>query len=49
VVDADSTLMYELTRTIRELQVMAQSINALAGYLQRQPDSLIRGKVSLGR
>jgi len=48
-VDADSTLMFELTRTIRELQVMAQSINALAGYLQRQPDSLIRGKVSLGR
>jgi paraquat-inducible protein B len=49
VVDADSTLMFELTRTIKELQVMAQSINALAGYLQRQPDSLIRGKVSLGR
>ena len=49
VVDPDSTLMYELTRTIKELQVMAQSINALAGYLQRQPDSLIRGKVSLGR
>jgi len=48
-VDADSTLMYELTKAIRELQVMAQSINALAGYLQRQPDSLIRGKVSLGR
>ncbi|MEJ2233907.1 MAG: MlaD family protein [Syntrophobacterales bacterium] len=49
VVDPDSTLMYELTSTIKELQVMAQSINALAGYLQRQPDSLIRGKVSLGR
>ncbi|MDH3559086.1 MAG: MlaD family protein [Deltaproteobacteria bacterium] len=49
VVDADSTLMYELTSAIKELQVMAQSINALAGYLQRQPDSLIRGKVSLGR
>jgi paraquat-inducible protein B len=49
VVDADSVLMFELTQTIKELQVMAQSINALAGYLQRQPDSLIRGKVSLGR
>jgi paraquat-inducible protein B len=49
VVDADSALMYELTSAIKELQVMAQSINALAGYLQRQPDSLIRGKVSLGR
>jgi paraquat-inducible protein B len=49
VVNPDSTLMYELTRTINELRVMAQSINALVGYLQRQPDSLIRGKVSLGR
>lgn len=49
VVDPDSALMYELTRTIQELRDMAQSINALAGYLQRQPDSLIRGKVSLGR
>jgi paraquat-inducible protein B len=48
VVDPDSTLMYELTRTINELRVMAESINALAGYLQRQPDALIRGKVSLG-
>lgn len=48
-VDTDSDLMFELTTTIKELRVMAQSINALAGYLQRQPDSLIRGKVSLGR
>lgn len=48
VVDPDSTLMFELTRTIRELRDMAQAINSLAGYLQRQPDSLIRGKVSLG-
>jgi len=48
-VDADSTLMFELTRTIKELHDMAQSISALASYLQRQPDSLIRGKVSLGR
>jgi paraquat-inducible protein B len=49
MVDADSVLVFELTQTIKELQVMAQSINALANYLQRQPDSLIRGKVSLGR
>jgi paraquat-inducible protein B len=49
VVDVDSDLMFELTRTISELRDMAQSINSLAGYLQRQPDSLIRGKVSLGR
>jgi paraquat-inducible protein B len=49
VVDPDSTLMYELTRTLQQLKVMADSINALAGYLQRQPDALIRGKVSIGR
>jgi paraquat-inducible protein B len=48
VVDPDSAFMYELTRTIQELRAMAQSINSLAGYLERQPDSLIRGKVSLG-
>jgi paraquat-inducible protein B len=49
VVDPDSTLMYELTRTLKQLKVMAESINSLAGYLQRQPDALIRGKVSMGR
>jgi paraquat-inducible protein B len=49
VVDPDSTLMYELTRTLQQLKVMADSINSLAGYLQRQPDALIRGKVSIGR
>jgi paraquat-inducible protein B len=48
-VDADSVLMFELTRTLNELRVMAQSVNSLAGYLQRQPDSLLRGKVYLGR
>jgi paraquat-inducible protein B len=48
VVDPDSTLMYELIRTLEQLKVMAESINALAGYLQRQPDALIRGKVSSG-
>jgi paraquat-inducible protein B len=47
--EGDSTFMFELTRSIRDLQTMAQSVNALADYLQRQPDSLIRGKVSLGR
>jgi paraquat-inducible protein B len=48
VVNPDSTLVYELTSTLEQLKVMADSINALAGYLQRQPDALIRGKVSLG-
>jgi len=48
VVGVDSAFIYQLNKTVKELQVMAQSINALANYLQRQPDSLIRGKVSLG-
>ncbi len=48
VVGVDSAFIYQLNKTVKELQVMASSINALANYLQRQPDSLIRGKVSLG-
>ena len=44
----DSILMWELERTLKELRVMASSINALANDLQRQPDSLIRGKSRLG-
>jgi paraquat-inducible protein B len=49
VVGADSSLMWELNNTIRELQSMARQVNALVSLLQRQPDSIIRGKVSLGR
>jgi paraquat-inducible protein B len=45
----DSAFMWELNSTIRELQSMARQVNALVGLLQRQPDSIIRGKVSLGR
>jgi len=44
----DSAFMWELNSTIRELQSMARQVNALVGLLQRQPDSIIRGKVSLG-
>lgn len=49
VVGVDSAIMWELNNTIMELQSMARQVNALVGYLQRQPDALIRGKASLGR
>jgi paraquat-inducible protein B len=49
VVGVDSALMWELNNTIRELQSMARQVNALVSLLQRQPDSIIRGKASLGR
>ena len=48
-VGADSNIMWELNRTLVELRNMARQVNALVGLLQRQPDSIIRGKVSLGR
>jgi paraquat-inducible protein B len=49
VVGVDSTIMWELNNTIRELQNMARQVNALVSLLQRQPDSIIRGKASFGR
>ena len=49
VVGADSAVMWELNKTLLELQSMARQVNALVSLLQRQPDSIIRGKVSLGR
>jgi paraquat-inducible protein B len=48
-VGVDSTIMWELNNTLKELQSMARQVNALVSLLQRQPDSIIRGKVSLGR
>ena len=49
VVGVDSAFVWELNNTIRELQSMARQVNALVSLLQRQPDSIIRGKASLGR
>ena len=49
MVGVDSTIMWELNNTIRELQNMARQVNALVSLLQRQPDSIIRGKASFGR
>ena len=48
-VGVDSAIMWELNKTLLELQSMARQVNALVGLLQRQPDSIIRGKTSLGR
>lgn len=48
VVAEDSTLMWELEGTLKKLSAMATSINALAADLQRQPDSIIRGKSRIG-
>ena len=49
VVGVDSAIMWELNNTLLELSSMARQVNALVSLLQRQPDSIIRGKVSLGR
>jgi paraquat-inducible protein B len=39
-----SPLIYELTQTLKELSTAARSLRALADYLDRHPESLIRGK-----
>jgi len=45
-VDGDSRLGYEALRTLRDLSDAARSVKALADYLERHPDALIRGKGS---
>jgi len=49
VVGVDSAIMWELNNTLIELRSLARQVNALVGLLQRQPDSIIRGKASFGR
>jgi paraquat-inducible protein B len=49
VVGEDSPIMWELYNTLLQLQSMARQVNGLVSMLQRQPDSIIRGKSSLGR
>lgn len=44
VIAPDSPLHYELVNTLRELSEAARSINLLAEYLQRNPESLVFGK-----
>jgi paraquat-inducible protein B len=41
---ADAPLQQDLRETLRELSRTAQSLRALTDYLDRHPESLIRGK-----
>jgi len=40
----DSTLMYRLNETLREVGKAARSLSALADYLERHPEALLGGK-----
>ncbi len=42
--DGDSRLGYEALRTLRDVADAARSLKALADYLERHPDALLRGK-----
>lgn len=46
---SDSPMQYELQETLRELGRTAQSMRLLSDYLERHPESLIRGKKEGGR
>jgi paraquat-inducible protein B len=43
-ISPDSTLYFQLNRTLHEIQSMAGSIRALADYMQRHPNALLTGK-----
>ena len=49
VIGEDSPIMWELYNTLLQLQSMARQVNGLVTLLQRQPDSIVRGKSSFGR
>lgn len=40
----DSPMVYQMNRTLEEVHSLARSIRLLADYLERHPESLIRGK-----
>ena len=40
----NSPMIYEMNRTLEEVQALARSIRVLADHLERRPESLIRGK-----
>jgi paraquat-inducible protein B len=44
LVEDDSALMYSLNETLTELATAARSLRALADYLERNPESLLKGK-----
>ena len=43
-VGEDATTVYELNKTLEEMQGLARSIRVLADHLEHRPESLIRGK-----
>jgi len=45
---ADSTLMYRLTETLREIEKSARSLRNLTDYFERHPEALLRGKGESG-
>jgi paraquat-inducible protein B len=47
LVNQDSPLFAELQRTLKELSAAARSIRAMADYLERHPEALIKGKGNL--
>jgi paraquat-inducible protein B len=40
----DSTLVYELNKTLEEVRALARSIRVLADHLERHPESVLWGK-----
>ena len=40
----DSRLVYEMTKTLKELSAAAHSVRILSDYLERHPEALLRGK-----
>ena len=40
----DSAMVYEMNRTLEEIQALARSIRVFVDHLERRPESLIRGK-----
>jgi paraquat-inducible protein B len=43
-VSEDSTLVYELNKTLEEVSALARSIRILSDYLERHPESVLWGK-----
>jgi paraquat-inducible protein B len=46
IVEDDSEVRYYIDVFLREMTMAARSVRALANYLERNPDALLRGKVS---
>ena len=46
MIDDDSEVRYYIDVFLREMTMAARSVRALANYLERNPDALLRGKVS---